>query len=136
MVTLHILQLLENEGFGSMNSKADGLFYEYLPLDGIGVAIMSRGTTLQRGLRDAQDFDLYSRGASNLLGAHKLEKIKDYFDNTYQVCELPTTPKSNKVYKNAAIIMTSNIENIGLDEMDRVIFRVAAQIIYNKETNL
>lgn len=44
--------------------------------------------------------------------------------------------KSNKVYKNAAIIMTSNIENIGLDEMDRVIFRVAAQIIYNKETNL
>ena len=95
---------------------------------------MSRGTTLQRGLRDSQEFDLYSRGANNLLGAHQLEKIKDYFDNTYQVCELPPTAKSNKVYKEAVIIMTSNIENIGLDEMDRVLFRIAARIIYNKET--
>lgn len=131
MVTLHILQLLADNGFGAISGANRTLFYEKLPLDKKGVAIFSRGTPLSRGSRDAQSFDLYSRGESDLLGADKLEKIKEWFDNNFTLCDLPLTAKSNKLYKNATIEVISNVENLGLDENDRVIFRLAAVVNYN-----
>jgi hypothetical protein len=132
MVTLHIAQLLEDEGFGTIDANTNGLYWEKLPLGKQGVGIMSRGIPLSRGTRNIQAFDLYSRGSSDLQGADKLEKIKEFIDDTYVVCNLPTTPKSTKLYSNASLEVTGNIENIGLDENDRIIFRLAAEVIYNK----
>ena len=130
MVTLHILQLLQDNSFGVIDATSNGLFYESLPLDVTGVAIYSRGTSLERGKVTTQSFDLYSRGKTNLLGADKLEKILSYFKDNFVQCQLPTTPKSLKKYLATTITPTSNVENLGLDENDRVVFRVSADIKY------
>lgn len=133
MVTLHILQLLEDEGFGTIDAIENGLYWEKMPLNGKGVGIYSRGTELRRGLRTSQAFDLYSRGTSDLLGADKLEKIKEFFDSTYgTLCDLPVTAKSNKLYTKVKIENTSNVDNLGLDENNRIVFRLSAEVTYSK----
>jgi hypothetical protein len=134
MVTLHILEYLKDNSFGT--ALDTDLFFEKLPLDKNGVGIFSRGGEAAYGRRRAvQRFDLYSRGSSDLLGYDKLDKIRTFFSDNYdELCELPTiTGVSNRVYKKARITAIDNIENIGNDESDRVIFRLAAQIIYEKE---
>lgn len=132
MITLHVLQLLEDQGFGTIDAEVDGLFWEVMPINATGVAIFSRGTELSRSLRNAQSFDLYARGTSNLRGADKLEKIKEYIENNFVQCDLPLTPKSNKQYTHVTLEMTSNVENLGLDEQDRLLFRVSGIATYNK----
>lgn len=132
MITLHILQYLEDNGFGTIDTS---LFFEKQPLDKNGVAIFSRGGERAYGRRRAiQRFDLYSRGNSDLTGADKLDKIATFFQDTYdETCELPAVPNvSNRQYKKARITEIDNVENIGLDETDRVIFRLGAQVIYEK----
>lgn len=130
MVTLHILQLLQDNGFGTIDTD---LFWEKLPLGKSGVAIISRGGPVTYGRRNiGQNFDLYSRGTTDLLGAHKLEKIQEFFADNYPTCDLPVTPKSNKQYKKVRIMPREVVTNLGQDENDRVIFVTSAQVIYQK----
>lgn len=132
MITLHILQLLEDEGFGTIDATSDGLFWEKLPLEVTGVAIYSRGSALSRGTRKVQQFDLYSRGENDLLGADKLEKIQEFINSNFVVCDLPLTTNSNKQYSAVTLEVTSSVENLGLDENDRLIFRLGVEAKYNK----
>lgn len=133
MITLHLLQYLKENGFGTAIDT--DLFFEKLPLDKTGVAIFSRGGERTYGRRRAeQRFDLYSRGTSNLTGYDKLEKIATFFSDQYdELCTLPTVPSvSNRQYTKARITTIDNIENLGLDENDRVVYRLGATIIYEK----
>lgn len=133
MITLHILQYLKENGFGTAIDT--DLFFEKLPLDKTGVAIYSRGGERTYGRRRAvQNFDLYSRGTNDLTGADKLDKIALFFSDNYdQLCELPMIPSvSNRQYAKARITAIDNVENIGIDENDRVIYRLGASIIYEK----
>lgn len=133
MVTLHLLEYLKANSFGTAIDT--DLFFEKLPLDKTGVAIFSRGGERTYGRRNAvQRFDLYSRGTSDLTGADKLDKIATFFSDNYDnLCELPTVPGvSNRRYTRARITAIDNVENLGLDENDRVIYRLGAQIIYEK----
>jgi hypothetical protein len=133
MITLHLLEYLKDNGYGS--SIDTDLFFEKLPLDKTGIAIFSRGGEATYGRRRCvQRFDLYSRGDSDLTGYDTLDKIRTFFSDNYdELCELPTiTGVSNRVYKNARITAIDNIENLGLDETDRVIYRLGAEIIYEK----
>lgn len=128
MITLHILQLLSDEGFGTIDVD---LFYEDLPSNGVG--IFSRGGPTTRGKQKVQAFDLYSRADSRLAAADKLEKIQEYFDDEFVVCDLPVVPnKSNKVYRQARIIAVANVENLGKDETDRLVFRLSCEVRYKK----
>lgn len=133
MVTLHMLAYLEDNGFGAVDVT---LFFEKLPLGKNGLAIFSRGGERSYGRKRAvQNFDIYSRGSSDLLGYDKLEKVAEFFASNYDdLCQLPTIENvSNRVYKNARITTIDNIENLGIDENDRVIYRLGAQIIYEKQ---
>lgn len=133
MITLHLLQYLKENGFGSAIDT--DLFFEKLPLGKNGVAIFSRGGERTYGRRSAsQNFDLYSRGSSDLTGYDKLEKIATFFSDNYDdLCTLPIVPGvSNRTYKKARITTIDNIENLGLDENDRVIYRLGATVIYEK----
>lgn len=133
MVTLHILEYLRENGFGTEIDT--DLFFEKLPIDKTGVAIFSRGGERTYGRRRAaQRFDLYCRGSSDLTGADELEKIATFFSDNYdELCTLPTIPGvSNRNYAKARITTIDNIENLGLDTNDRVIFRLGAEIIYEK----
>jgi hypothetical protein len=131
MITLHLLQFLQDNGLGTIE---EDLFYEKLPLDKAGVAIISRGGPLFRARnRAVAAFDFYSRGENDLLGADKLEKIWQLFVEEYQVCDLPIVPgKSNKQYTRVYITPVSNIENLGQDETDRLVFRLSCEAVYNK----
>jgi len=133
MVTLHLLEYLRNNGFGTAIDT--DLFFEKLPLDKSGIAIFSRGGEATYGRRRCvQRFDLYSRGSSDLTGMDILDKIRTFFSDNYDdLCTLPAVPGvSNREYKRARITAMDNIENLGLDENDRVIYRLGAEVIYEK----
>lgn len=132
MVTLHILQYLVENNFGTLD---ESLFFEKLPLDKNGVAIFSRGGEKTFGRRRAlQRFDLYSRGSDDMTGMNILDNISTFFSDNYdELCNLPTVPGvSNRQYNNARITGIGNVENLGLDENDRVIYRLGCEIIYAK----
>jgi hypothetical protein len=137
MITLHILQLLSDNGFGTIAYTGDeaeaDLFFEKLPLDKAGVYIVSRGAPLARGQRTTQAFDLYARGVNDLEGGQKLEAILQYLTDTYVQCTLPlVTDYSDKEYKRVTLEPTSNVQNVGVDDTDRVIYVVSAQATYSK----
>jgi len=133
MITLHILQYLKDNNFGTAIDT--DLFFEKLPLGKTGIAIFSRGGESKHGRRwSRQRFDLYSRGSSDYTGYDTLEKIKTFLSDNYDtLCDLPVVPSvSNRQYKKARFITIDNIENIGLDENDSVVYRLSAEVIYEK----
>ena len=137
MVTLHILQLLENEGFGTIDTD---LFWEEIPVDQTGgnkdgMWIISRGDPMARGLRTTQTFDIYSRYKNKITGSAKLQEILNYLKFNYVQCTLPTTEGSDFVYKNATITPSGNIENAGIDDNGKVIRVISGQVTYSEPIN-
>lgn len=138
MITLHILKLLEDNGFGVVQLTGSTpnatLFFEKLPSETVGIYIRSRGTPQNRGKRTTQAFDLYARGKDDLDGALQLEAISEFFDSIYgTTCSLPILPEySESEYKNVMIQPTSSINNLGADSTDRLIYQTSGQITYSK----
>ena len=136
MIALHILQLLEDEGFGTIDTD---LFFEEAPLDGQGKPkqgcwIVERGTDVNRLSHQVQNFDIYSRYTNKLTGYQKLEAILNYLQEAYgEVCELPTvTGYSSTVYTNVRIEPTSSVENVGVDENGKVVRSISGIVRYDK----
>lgn len=132
MITLHLLQYLQNNSFGTRDVS---LFYEKMPLDGDGIAIYSRGGEMLAGRSSFRKrFDLYSRGSDDYTGADKLEKIREFFADGFEtLCTLPTVPGiSDRLYRKCRITEIGDIENIGANGEDRVIYRLSAEILYQK----
>ena len=137
MVTLHIAKLLEDEGFGTIDTD---LFWEDVPVNknGVpkeGVWIVPRGAALTRLNSTLQSFDIYSRYTNKVTGSKKLEDILDYLQEAYSdVCELPAVPPySSTRYYDVQIEPVSGIENVGTDEQDKVVRVISGQIKYKKE---
>lgn len=138
MVTLHLLKLLEDEGFGVIDTN---LFWEEVPLDSNGdpldgVWIVTRGTEISRTNVGQQAFDIYARYANKLTTASKLEDILKYLQEAYgEVCELPDVPPySASVYSNVRIEPVSSVENVGTDENEKIVKLISGIIRYNKES--
>lgn len=132
MITLHILQFLSDNNFGTLN---EDLFLEKLPLKKKGIAIFSRGGEANYGRRSCRkSFDLYSRGINDIDGYAKLDEIKVFLSDSYDsICSLPTVPNLSKInYIKARFIVIGDIENIGEDENDNIIYRLSCEIIYEK----
>lgn len=132
MVTLHLLEYLRLNNFGTAIDT--DLFFEKLPLEKNGIAIYSVGGERAYGRRSmSQSFELESRGESDILGMHNLEKIAEHFADEFVICDLPTIDEvSTRQYKRCRIVDMGNILNLGLDPKDRVIFKLSARIIYSK----
>jgi hypothetical protein len=130
MITLHILKLLEDNGFGTIDTD---LFFEKLTLDKTGLYIASRGTALIRGSRRVQAFNIYARSDNDIDGIRKLADVQQFFeDSTEEHCTLPPVPPiSEREYTNVTIEPISSIENVGLDANNRIIYVLTAQVIYN-----
>lgn len=137
MITLRILKLLEENGFGAINVDgtvtANGLYFEKMPQGSTGIAIFSRGATMGHGMRLSQAFDLYSRGANDVEGYQVLEQITDLMSNSFALCTLPPiTDIEETDYTHCSIVPISNIQNSGVDENDRVLYSMTAQVTYTK----
>lgn len=135
MVTLHIAKLLENEGFGTIDSD---IFWEDMPLNSQGdpidgVWLVSRGAPLDRFNTTTQAFDVYSRNSNKLTSSEVLEDILEYLREAYEeVCDLPTiSPYSSTEYYNVRIRPVSGIENVGTDEQGKVVRVISAEVQYN-----
>ena len=136
MIALHILKLLENEGFGTIDTD---LFFEEAPLDGQGkpkqgVWIVERGASVNRFNTQTQSFDIYSRYTNKLTGYKKLEGILDFLQEAYgEVCELPAVPPySSTVYENVRIEPTSSVENVGTDVDNKIVRVISGTVQYSK----
>ena len=136
MIALHILKLLEDEGFGTIDTD---LFFEEAPLDGQGKPkqgcwIVERGTSVTRLNHQTQNFDIYSRYTNKLTGYKKLEAILDFLQEAYgEVCELPAVPPySSTVYHNVRIEPTSSVENVGTDVDNKIVRVISGIVRYSK----
>lgn len=138
MITLHLVQLLEDEGFGTIDTN---LFWEEAPLNANsnakeGVWVVTRGAPVSRTNLNIQAFDIYARFANKITTAQKLESILEYLQEAYDtVCELPEVPPySSALYTNVRIVPTSGVENVGSDEQDKIVKVISGEIRYNKES--
>lgn len=139
MITLHILQLLEDNGFGTIDTD---LFYEEVPLDTHGnpkqgVWIVTRGSEVNRVDVGNQNFDIYSRYTNKLTGAIKLESILTFLQESYgDVCTLPTVPPHSLTeYYSVRITPTSGVENVGIDDQDKVVRVISGNVKYKIKEN-
>lgn len=128
MITLSLLQFLEDNGFGKID---ESLFWEKLELDNTGIYIASIGEAGERGRSKAQSFELYSRGTSDYTGYKKLKEIVDFLNASYEVCKLPAYQHKGEDLKNITILPLSTISNYGQDSKGRVIYSATGRILTN-----
>lgn len=134
MITLHILQLLQDEGFGTIDTD---MFWEEMPVDQTGgnidgLWIISRGDPIARGRRTSQTFDIYTRYKNKITGSLQLHNILKYFNENYVQCTLPSTEGSDLVFEDVTIEPSANIENAGIDDNGKVIRVISGQVIYRE----
>lgn len=136
MITLSFLKLLENAGFGTIDTD---LFFQKLTLDKTGVYVADIGNPVPQGSRDQQSFELYARGSNDVDGYRKLRDIRKYLiDNGRSICELPAVPHPTQNinitdgYNNVTILKPSTITNVGLDDKNRIIYVMTGTIIYKE----
>lgn len=133
MITLSFLKLLEDEGFGTIDTD---LFFQKLTLDLKGVYIADIGDPVERHSRDTQSYELLARGNSDVDGYQKLTEIRKFLVSEYQnICELPAVPPiTTEEYTNVELSKPSTITNVGLDAQNRIIYSMTGTIIF-KETS-
>ena len=131
MITLSLLKLLENEGFGTIDQD---LFYQKLTLDKKGIYIADIGDSTERHSRDTQSYELLSRGSNDVDGYKLLTEIRKFLVSQYQnICELPAVPPiTTEVYTNVELSKPSTITNVGLDAQNRIIYSMTGTIIYKE----
>lgn len=127
MITLSLLQLLEDNGFGTIDGD---LFWEKLTLDKKGLYIASIGDDNDRGSLKSQRYEIYSRGSSDYEGYQKLKAVADFLNDNYELCSLPAYKHNGAGIENVTIMPLSSISNYGLDNNGRIIYSVTGRIYY------
>lgn len=129
MITLALLKFLENNGFGKIDKD---LFWQKLDLGNEGIYIVSIGAESTRFTRKVQRYEIYSRANNDFDALTKLEKIADFLNNSYGVCELPAVPEFGikNSHHNITINPLSSPTRVGIDENNRAIWSVTGRISY------
>lgn len=131
MITLSLLKFIENNGLGVIDQN---LFWQKLTLDKVGIYIADIGQTKERGGRNVVQFELYSRGNSDVDGYKRLQAILDLLNNNYVVCNLPSVQNGSQTitegFSNVTIMPPSSISNYGLDSQGRIIYSATGTLYY------
>lgn len=131
MITLSLLKFIENNGLGVIDQN---LFWQKLTLDKVGIYIADIGQTKERGGRNVVQFELYSRGNSDVDGYKRLQAVLDLLNNNYVVCNLPSVQNGSQVitegFSNVTIMPPSSISNYGLDSQGRIIYSATGTLYY------
>lgn len=129
MITLSLLQLLENNGYGVVD---ENLFWQKLSLDKKGIFITSIGQANERGMRKVQSYQIFSKGKDDIKGYEQLQAIADFINNSFDVCTLPKCPlvQSSKDYNNVILMPVSTITNNGEDTNGTIVWSLTGNIIY------
>lgn len=131
MITLSLLKFIENNGLGVIDQN---LFWQKLTLDKVGIYIADIGQTKERGGRNIVQFELYSRGNSDVDGYKRLQAVLDLLNNNYVVCALPSVQSGSQTitegFSNVTIMPPSSISNYGLDSQGRIIYSATGTLYY------
>lgn len=132
MITLNILQFIENAGLGEIDKS---LFWQHLPYDAEGIYIADLGENTERGSLKSQNFELYARYKNNVEGYKKLNDVLKLLDGSFNVCKLPQVvdSKGNVLapeINGVCIMPTSSITNYGEDDRNRVIYSAQGSVYY------
>lgn len=128
IVTLSLLQFLANNGLGELEKD---LFWEKLGVEEEGLYITDLGEAQERGVRRSTVYQIYSRGATDLVGYQKLQQVVELLTKAYETCQLPAVPEYGvKAVPNATIMPPSTIVNSGEDVNGRVIYSITGKIYY------
>lgn len=135
MITLSLLQYLEDNGFGTVDQD---LFWQKLSLRDEkgepvkGVYIVDLGQAQNRGAMRQQRYELYSRGTNDVNGLKRLQEIIDFLNSSYSNCVLPACPlvSGSESYSNVTIMPLSTPTNIGEDQNGRIIWSTSGVLIY------
>lgn len=128
MTTLYLLQFLEDNGFGKIDTN---LFWEKLTLDRNGIYVASIGEPTERGALKSQSYEIYSRGRNDYEGYQQLKEIVDFLEQSFDVCTLPAYEHKGANLENITIMPPSTITNYGLDSNGRIIFSATGRILLN-----
>lgn len=128
MITLHLLQYLEDNGFGTVNTD---LFENLIPKDKIGISVTSLGGNTNVGRRSCSvNINLYCRGRDNIKGYDKLDRVRLHFTDN-ELCTLPTiSGVSNIEYTKVRFINIGNVETLPPDEKNRNLYRLSISLNY------
>lgn len=127
MITLNLLKLLENNGFGKIDKN---LFWQKLGLGKTGLYITSIAENSYRGRRKSQHYEIFSIGENDIEGLKKLESIAEFLRENYAINELPAVDGICKKVRNVAIMPPSTVSNVGENEQGRIIYSISGEIIY------
>lgn len=128
MVTLSLLKLLEDRGFGTIDKD---LFWEKMGLGKEGLYISSVGGSNSHGARPTATYQIYSRGSSDVEGYQKLQAVADFLTRSFDICTLPAVPPvSNFGYGGVTILPPSSISAVGADLSGRMIYSITGQVYY------
>lgn len=131
MVTLSLLKFLENNGIGTIDQD---LFWEKMGLGKVGLYITDLGSSRDRGGRQMTNYQIFSRGKTDVDGYQKLEEVAKLLNSSYSVCMLPEVPPVTEYYySNVTIMPVSTISNDGLDGNGRVIFSITGVIYFGEK---
>ena len=129
MITLSLLQYLEDNGYGTIDTD---LFWQKLSLGNKGVYIVSIGQPQARGGLRVQRYQLYSRGTTDVNGYERLANIVDFLNSSYNVCTLPKVDvlPNSQAYENVTIMPISTPTNICVDTKGRIIWSATGELRY------
>lgn len=129
MITLSLLQYLEDNGYGTIDTD---LFWQKLSLGKKGVYIVSIGQPQSRNGLRVQRYQLYSRGTTDVNGYERLANIVDFLNSSYNVCILPKADvlPNSQAYENVTIMPISTPTNIGEDTKGRIIWSATGELRY------
>lgn len=134
MVSLSLLKLLEQNGFGTID---EDLFWEKMGLDEYGLYITDIGGSQDRGRRKVCTYNLYSRGKNDVQAYQKLQEVMEFLTRSFAICQLPAVPPiTNYGYSNVTIMPPSTVTSVGEDINDRVIYSITGQIYYGEKVAL
>lgn len=132
MVTLSLLKLLENNGFGVID---EDLFWQKMGIEDDGLYISDIGGGRGRGERNSVTYQIYCRGENDIAAYQRLQTVADFLTNSFSVCSLPAVPPITRYgYNNVTILPTSSISNVGEDINGRVIYSITGQLYYGTKT--
>lgn len=128
MITIALLQFLENHGIGTIDVD---MFWQNIGIDDEGLYIVNIGQAQERGSRRVQRYEIYVRNKNKLAGLRLLESVIELINNSYGVCELPAVEKYNvPAYGNVTLMPLSTPTRVGEDVNGRIIWSTSGNIIY------
>ena len=127
MITLNLLKLLENNGFGKIDKN---LFWQKLGLGKTGLYISNISVNGERGKRRVQHYEIFSIGENDVEGLKQIEAVAKLLRESYAINELPEVKGFCEGVRNVAILPPSTVSNVGENEQGRIVYSISGEIIY------